>query len=73
MFFILSVTHNKLLADVILATSFGSKIGLSSGHYSRIDKIETLPFEREFLNICVVSTYIPTCFQTESRRNSVPS
>ena len=58
-FFKLSITHNKLLANVILATSFGSKNVLSSGHYKRTEKIETLPLSREFLNICIVSTYLP--------------
>jgi len=32
----LSVTHNKLLVDVFLATEFGSEIEPSSGHRTRI-------------------------------------
>ena len=34
----LSVTHNKLLLNVFLATSFGSKIERSSDHYTRTER-----------------------------------
>ena len=44
MFIHLSVTHNKLLVNVFLASSFGCKIEPSSGYNTRTEKREPLKF-----------------------------
>ena len=38
----LSITHNKLIGNVFIATSFDSRVESSSGHYTRAEKKESL-------------------------------